>query len=106
MYIGRDFTDIDVGEEENFAFDFADDLAEGESLVTTVWTCSVAKGSLVNDPNPASRLDGPAAVQGTQSVQRIAGQLAGVKYLLRADVVTNFNNKPALWSHVTCIKPS
>jgi hypothetical protein len=106
MYIGRDFSDMDVGEEENFAFDFESDLAHGETIISTVWSCSLIK-ELSTRPDPAvsSHLNGAAEVIGTRSIQPISGLVAGNTYLLRADIMTSSGVK-SLWSHVKCVRPA
>jgi hypothetical protein len=103
MYIGRDFSEMDQGEDEPFALDFTDDLASGETVTSTNWTCTVAKGT---DPDAATRLQGAAQMQGGKSVQRVSGLLPNVTYLLRANIVTSNLSTKSIWSHVRCTTPT
>ena len=76
MYVGRDFDPTDPGENEIFSFDFVNDLDSNESLQSATWTCAAVTGS---DPAAASRISGSASAAGTQTSQRIAGLLPGVR---------------------------
>jgi hypothetical protein len=103
MYIGQDFSDMDVGEVEVFGFDFARELVTDEKVLSTTWSCTVAEGK---DATPAARLNGGAQMQGTKSLQKISGMIAGTRYLLMATVTTDQDNIKSLWSFVTCVKPA
>ena len=49
------FDPIEVGEIDNFAFDFTAD-AGAASIVSTSWTCVLAPFQTVSDPVPQSRV--------------------------------------------------
>lgn len=106
MYVGVDFSPVDGGEIISEAFDFVNDLATGDSITSVVWTCSVATGSTAIDPSPASRMFGSPQFSGTIVSQRFTGFVAGVTYLLLAQVTTTFGDKLDLWSHVFIETPN
>jgi hypothetical protein len=106
MYVGADFSPVDVGEVISEGIDFVNDLAVGDSIASSVWTCSVAAESTTNDPAPASRLSGTANVIGTASYQRFHFTVPGVTYLLIANVTTTQGDQLELWSHVYCQTPN
>jgi hypothetical protein len=103
MYVGQDFDPSDVGEDELYTFDFVNDVACGETIVTATWSCAAVDGQ---DPDAASRVVGPASWLGTETTQRVAGMLAGVRYRLLASAFTTFGNTKHLWSHVTSGNPN
>lgn len=97
MYVGQDFSVCDPSENELYALDFVNDLASGEFLVASTWSCTVSQGT---DPNPSARLSGSAHVFGTTiTTQRVLGGIAGVSYVLQATVTTTSGNTLVLWSH-------
>lgn len=107
MYVGRDFLPSDFGESEVYTFDFAKDLADGETIETAEFVCSVAGDSVGDDASPQSHVSPvDAIISGTKTSQRIAGLLSGVKYVLQAIITTSDDNTKSLWSHVTCSTPS
>lgn len=97
MYVGRDFDVADVGENEVYTLDFANDLGDGETLSTTTWTIAVVTGT---DASPSSHLSGSPVIDGTASSQRITGLLGGVLYRVQAIVTTSASNTLSLYSHV------
>lgn len=106
MYVGADFSPVDVGEVISEAFDFVNDLAPGDSISGAVWTCGIAKESSGVDAAASSRMLGPAGVSGTVTSQRFAGFLPGVTYLLTAIITTTLGDTLDLWSHVYCETPN
>ncbi len=106
MNVGKDFHPSDSGEDETYAIDFVKDLDVGEELVTATWYCTVAEDSEGADATPQDHVELSASIDGTITKQRISGLVAGVKYVLQAVVLTNFDNTRSLWSHVTCELPS
>lgn len=87
-----------------FGFDFVNDLDPDEALITTLWTIKVVSGV---DPDPDDHLEGiskvvapTGSIINTATVQRIAGLLPGVTYLVRAIAVTDQGNTKTLWSHI------
>jgi hypothetical protein len=90
MYVGADFSPVDVGEVISEAFDFVNDLAAGDSIASVSLTCSVAAESTAVDPGPASRLLGTPGFSVTVTFQRFSGMLSGVTYLLLATGKSNF----------------
>src|SRR5215831_17283278 len=105
MYVGRDFSPADVGEDEPYAFDFVKDLAAGEFITSATWHCTVADDSPLDDPNAASCVTGDSVNSGSISSQRITGLIENVDYVLQAVVVTNLGNTKSLWAHVRCGVP-
>lgn len=103
MYIGRDFFDSDVGEDEVYTLNFARDIAHSETIVSATWSCVAVVGI---DATASAHLFGACSFSGNRTSQRIKGLLAGVKYRLMATVVTSLGNTVSLWSHVQCNNPS
>lgn len=55
MRIARPFDPIEVGEIDNFAFDFTADVG-ATTMVSTSWTCALAPYQTAFDPAPQSRV--------------------------------------------------
>ena len=55
MKLDRQFTAIDVGEIDTFAFDFTRDVGD-EDIVACQWSCRLAPFSKGADPNPETRV--------------------------------------------------
>ena len=55
MRIATPFDPIEVGEADNFAFDFTADMGAA-SIISTTWTCRLAPYQTVIDPVPQSRI--------------------------------------------------
>jgi hypothetical protein len=102
MLIVTSFDPIEVGEIDNFAFDFTPDIGAA-AIVSTNWTCALAPYQTAMDPAPLSRVlsvsaqtairlrssvDGSLQTrQGSFSVASIGGMpvsAAGGTYILEA----------------------
>jgi hypothetical protein len=102
MRIATPFDAIEVGEIDNFAFDFTADLGAA-AIVSTTWACALAPYQTAIDPAPQSRImsvsaqtaihvhspvDGSLRTrQGSFSVALIGGiprSAAGATYILEA----------------------
>lgn len=101
-YVGRDFTDMDEGEEENFAFDFGPVLPAGVGVVAATWVSEVT-GTEADASNVL--IDLPV-INGTVVSQKVAGLVAGVKYLQHCSITATDGTKPSLWSYVRCVDPA
>jgi hypothetical protein len=55
MRIATPFDPIEVGETDNFAFDFTADMG-GATILSTTWTCAMAGYQTAIDPMPQSRV--------------------------------------------------
>lgn len=55
MRIATPFDPVEVGEIDNFAFDFTADVA-GAEIRSTDWTCTLAPYQTATDPTPQSRI--------------------------------------------------
>jgi hypothetical protein len=104
MYCGKDFDPADPDESDVFSFDFVNDLASGETVISTTWAITVLAGF---DPTPALRFVGLPGVNAslttglnTVSSQRLGGLLNAVTYAVKADVVTTNSNTKSLWSRI------
>lgn len=64
-------------ETEIFTVDFVNSLAVGETILSAVWTSTVAAGI---DPNPSATIQGGASISGTKVSGKIAAGVAGVRY--------------------------
>lgn len=106
MYVGRDFHEMDPGEQELLTLDFTNDLGADETVASAVWTCAVQVGSPVADASASSRIIGSASVSGKTTTQKVGNLVAGANYLIKAVVTTNLGNLVSLWSHIICREPS
>ncbi len=97
MYVGRDFSPSDVGENEIYSLDFVNDLQSGETITAVTFTMTVAQGV---DATPSARLNGSPGWTGTRTMQRCSGMLGGVTYTLQAVVTTSLGNTLSLFSHI------
>jgi hypothetical protein len=55
MRLATPFDPIEVGEIDNFVFDFTADMGAA-TMVSTSWTCSLAPFQTATDPMPQSRV--------------------------------------------------
>jgi len=55
MRIATPFDPIEVGEADNFAFDFTTDIGAA-TIVSTAWACGLAPCQTATDPAPQSRV--------------------------------------------------
>ena len=55
MRLATPFDPIELGEIDNFVFDFTADMGEA-TLVSTDWTCALAPFQTATDPAPQSRV--------------------------------------------------
>ena len=75
-----------LGETKNVPFDFISDLAIGETISTSVVTCSVYSGT---DASPSSVISGSSSNSGTKVTQKITGGTLGVVYELLCTITTS-----------------
>ena len=55
MRLATPFDPIEIGEIDNFAFDFTSDVGAA-TMVSTSWTCALAPYQTATDPTPQSRV--------------------------------------------------
>ena len=55
MRLATPFDPIEIGEIDNFAFDFTADMGAA-TMVSTSWTCTLAPFQTATDPAPQSRV--------------------------------------------------
>ena len=55
MRLATPFDPIEIGEIDNFAFDFTADMGAA-TMVSTSWTCALAPFQTATDPAPQSRV--------------------------------------------------
>jgi hypothetical protein len=55
MRLATPFDPIEVGEIDNFAFDFTADMGAA-TMISTSWTCALAPFETATDPAPQSRV--------------------------------------------------
>lgn len=106
MYVGSDFSNVDVGETISLAFDYTNDLATSETISSVVFQVSVALNSPAVDPSPSGRINGAAGIAGAVVSQDLTGFVSNVRYLLESFATTNQGNVLALWSHFYCDSPT
>jgi hypothetical protein len=68
------FDPIEVGEVDNFVFDFTTDIGAA-SIVATSWTCALAPYQTVVDPAPQSRILSASAQTGILLRSPVDGSL-------------------------------
>jgi hypothetical protein len=72
MRIVTSFDPIEVGELDNFAFDFTADVGDG-AIASTAWVCALAPYQTAVDPAPQSRIISVS----TQSAIRVRSPVNG-----------------------------
>jgi hypothetical protein len=123
MRLATPFDPIEVGEIDNFAFDFTADMG-ASSIVSTSWTCALAPYQTATDPAPQSRvlaasvrtrievrspIDGFLQTHnGFFSVASIGGMpssAAGCTYILEATAILDDGRMLKLNTTVLCKAP-
>jgi len=123
MRLATPFDPIEVGEIDNFAFDFTADMG-ASSIVSTSWTCALAPYQTATDPAPQSRvlaasvrttvearspIDGSLQMRdGFFSVASVGGMpssAAGGTYILEATAVLDDGRVLKLNATVLCSLP-
>lgn len=77
---------IDVAETKIIEFPFADEVGEGETIISAVVNITVKEGV---DATPTSRLTGTPLITGTSVYERISTVQDGATYHLRAIATTD-----------------
>ena len=117
------FDPIEVGEIDNFAFDFTADVGSA-TILSTTWTCALAPFQTATDPMPQARIlataseamiqtrsprDGSLLTKtGLFSVSTVGGMPAsavGATYILEAVVTASDGRVLKLNSTVLCVPP-
>lgn len=97
------FSPIDSGESYVFGYDFANDLASGDTILT-VQSCTLEQvGGQGLDPTPAARLLGLPVIAGTVVSQRINFPIGNVVYKFTVFITTTLGDTLDLWAFVTCV---
>ena len=123
MRLATPFDPIEIGEIDNFAFDFTADMGAA-SIVSTSWTCALAPYQTATDPAPQSRvlaasprttiearspIDGSLQLRnGFFSVASVGGMpssAAGGTYILEATAVLDDGRVLRLNAMVLCSAP-
>jgi hypothetical protein len=123
MRLATPFDPIEVGEIDNFAFDFTADMGAA-TIVSTSWSCVLAPFQTATDPMPQSRVLAVSAQKQIQlrsaadgslqtrtgffSVASIGGMpnsAAGGTYILEATAALSDGRVLKLNSTVLCIPP-
>jgi len=79
----------DPEESKVLAFEFDQDIASTDSIVSAVVTASVHAGT---DPTASTLVSGAATFSGTTVYQRVSGGVSGVTYKLRAKATDSAGN--------------
>jgi hypothetical protein len=74
MRLPTPFDPIEVGETENFAFDFTADMGAA-TVASTNWTCALAPYQTATDPAPQSRILSVSAQTAIQVRSPVDGSL-------------------------------
>jgi len=121
MRLPAAFDPIEVGEIDNFAFDFTADVGAA-SIISTSWSCALAPFQTATDPTPQARVltassqtmvqlrsptDGSLQTKtGFFSVATIGGMpvsATGATYILEATVTLSDGRVVSLNSIVQCV---
>ena len=122
MRLAEAFDPIELGEIDNFAFDFTADMGAA-TMVSTSWTCALAPFQTATDPAPQSRVlsvSAQTAIQlrtpdgslqtrtGFFSVATVGGMpatAAGATYILEASAALSDGRVLKLNAAVLCKPP-
>jgi hypothetical protein len=74
MRLATPFDPIEIGEIDNFAFDFTADMG-ASSIVSTSWTCTLAPYQTAIDPTPQSRILAASARTTIEARSQVDGSL-------------------------------
>lgn len=74
MRLPTPFDPIEVGEVDNFAFDFTADVGAA-TIASTSWTCTMAPYQTATDPSPQSRVLSTAVTTMVQVRSPLSGSL-------------------------------
>jgi len=74
MRLATPFDPVEIGEIDNFAFDFTADMGAA-SIVSTSWICTLAPYQTATDPAPQSRVLAASAVTAIEVRSPIDGSL-------------------------------
>ena len=74
MRLPTPFDPIEVGEIDNFAFDFTADVGAA-TIASTSWTCTMAPYQTATDPSPQSRILSTAVATLVQVRSPLSGSL-------------------------------
>jgi hypothetical protein len=74
MRLPTPFDPIEVGEIDNFAFDFTADVGAA-TIASTSWTCTMAPYQTATDPSPQSRVLSTAVTTMVQVRSPLSGSL-------------------------------
>lgn len=102
MYVGDDFSPVDIGETIDLAFDFVNDLVVGENITSVSWSIALLKGL---DSNPSGHFTDVPSVSGTVVAQRLTNFTVEARYRMQALVTTDRGNTLSLWSHFDVYTP-
>lgn len=112
MKANRDFAQISPNETVDRAFDFCDgQLTDSETLASAVFSLAVAEteADATADATPAARLSGTASIDSSEisgrdtvASQRLAGCIAGNRYLLTCLATTSRGQLVELFAHFWC----
>lgn len=84
------FTNKVATDEEFFTFDYVEDLASGETIVSALWAIAVVTGT---DPAASSMLFGASSISGSKVTQMVINGLNNVRYLLTCQATTSNGQK-------------
>lgn len=71
------------GESLDLTMDFSNWLADGVTITSCPWVCTVEEGT---DLNPSALLTGSPTIEGAKVTHRVVGGLPGVTYLFTGTV--------------------
>lgn len=111
MKTDKDFSPATPDETRDYAFDFVNDVADGETLASAIFTVEVAANetSAVADTDPVSRLIGSASIDSSEisgtavvASQRLWHMVAGNRYRLICRTTTSRGQVLELYAYLWC----
>jgi hypothetical protein len=103
----KDFPATEPGSLGTYSIDFATTVPPGATLVGASWTLGIhaVQPGGAPDAMPRSRLVGGTQIEGTVSLQRIGGLVAGNDYLVSVTGTTSDGEVIVLWTVLPCRAP-
>ena len=98
MFVGREFSPADPGEDQVYGFDFVNDMLPGDIISGATVSFTVQTGV---DSNPSSHLVGSVIITPPTVVsQRIEDLIGGVTYILQIIATTQQGDTLSLYSRI------
>ena len=100
--MAQDFSPKNPADADVFTFDYAADMAPGDTMLGSTWAVFVETGV---DPTPSVMISGSAASIGTTANQLMIGGVSGVYYRFecRANILQASGTMQSLTKSANCL---